>query len=83
MEWEFRPQGGGWAANLGLGATLESWFPHETYSAQNGVGSSCGGVGLLWNIPWGCSSIVLGNCTVPAMHIHRSSAGSQTSPTAN
>lgn len=51
MEWEFRPQGGGWAANLGLGGTLESWAPHETYNAQNGVGSSSGGVGVLWNVP--------------------------------
>lgn len=49
MEWEFRPQGGGggWTANLGLGGTLESWAPHETYNAQNGVGSSSGGVGVL------------------------------------
>lgn len=51
MEWEFRPQGGRWAANLGFGGTLESWAPHETYNAQNGVESSCGGVGVLWNVP--------------------------------
>lgn len=44
MEWEFRPQGGG-AASVGLGGTLESWAPCETYNAQNWVGSGNGGVG--------------------------------------
>lgn len=45
------PKVGGWAVNLGLGGTLESWAPHETYNTQNRVESSCGGVGALCGGP--------------------------------